>query len=255
MTRRALPLALLALLALAGCARHPDHDPTLDALRAAGESDAERVGAWLMSRPEGMVVLESSEAAAPLVAVHGFASEGTEWVAPLADLGAPGTRFWRWDWRTCPEPAVERLAAAVAALSARPGVARIRLIGHSYGGVIVALLAHRHRGPTPIEAHVVAAPLAGHPLLVERCGPLVPGPPGGGPTRITEWRTVHAADGAFRHLERDPQAADWTGGEVVALPAEWRGGRLGHNRSLRWVAEALTERGGGAGGGTEKGRP
>ncbi|MCB9527657.1 MAG: alpha/beta hydrolase [Myxococcales bacterium] len=174
-----------------------------------------------------------------LVAVHGFASEGAEWVAPLARLDAPDTRFYRWDWLTCPAPAADALVAALTALAAEPGVDRIRVVGHSYGGLVAALAARRYPGPDPLEVHVVAAPLAGSERLTAHCGPLDPGPAPAGPVTVRQWRTVHAQDGAFRDLPVDPQVVDWAGADVVALPADWQDGRLGHNRSLQWVAEQL----------------
>lgn len=250
--RAAWRLAALAVFALAGCKSAPATPPTLAELKtaaAAGEDEA--AGARLIALPPGLNRLTS--AAAPstpapaagatttpvLVAVHGFASEGAEWVAPLARLDAPDTRFYRWDWLTCPAPAADALVAALTALAAEPGVDRIRVVAHSYGGLVAALAARRYPGPDPLEVHVVAAPLAGSERLTAHCGPLEPGPAPTGPVTVRQWRTVHAQDGAFRDLPVDPQRVDWAGADVVALPAEWTGGRLGHNRSLQWVAEQL----------------
>lgn len=239
------PIRLVPLLALllAACTSHPDRSPTLAELKQAVAADeAESAGGWLMDRPEGLNGLDARQTAAPLVAVHGFGSEGTEWVAPLARVDAPGTTWYRWDWKTCPDPGAEKLAAAVADVAARPGVERVRIVGHSYGGLVSALVAHRYAGRVPLEVHVVAAPVAGVPRMQALCGALEPGEAGGGPAQVIQWRTVQAQDGAFRELESNPMEAEWVGGEVVQLPAEWRGGRLGHNRSLQWVAERLIER-------------
>jgi len=231
---------LLVALVVAGCAAYPDRDPTLDEMKAAvAADDAARIGGWLMNRPLGIRVIDGRDTGTPTVAVHGYASEGREWVAPLVTLDAPGTRFYRWDWITCPEDGVERLAAAIDALAARPGIEGIRVVGHSYGGLITALFAHRYRGEVPIEAHVVAAPLTGIPRMEALCGALKPGAAGDGRRTITQWRTVKAQDGAFRKLDRDPQIVDWAGADVIELPAEWKGGRLGHNRALKWVAERM----------------
>lgn len=242
------------LLLLAACTTHPERSPTLAELQQAVAADeAEKAGDWLMDRPEGLNPLDERATAAPLVAVHGYGSEGTEWVGPLATIEAPGTTWYRWDWMTCPDDGAALLAKAVAEVAARPGIERVRVVGHSYGGLISALVAHRYAGPVPLEAHVVAAPLAGVPRMNRLCGAVKPGPAGGGEASITQWRTVHAQDGAFRDLDVDPQVVDWAGDAVVELPAEWQGGRLGHNRSLQWVAERLARPGGGAAEGAEAG--
>lgn len=248
LTRPLARLALLALPLLAACTSYPQRTPTLVELQQAADGDAEKAGGWLMDRPEGLNAVESGESDTPLIAVHGYGSEGVEWVGPLAHLSSPGTVWYRWDWLTCPDAGAEALAAAIAEVAARPGVARIRVVGHSYGGLISALMAHRYAGSVPLEVHVVAAPLAGVPRMKTLCGAVKAGDAGGGEARITQWRTVHANDGAFRDLDVDPQLVDWAGDDVVALPAEWDGGRLGHNRSLQWVAEKLRARWGGEAG-------
>lgn len=241
---RSTPLLLLLLLVV-GCTSYPDRDPTLaDFQQAVAADEAEAAGGWLMSRPEGVRTLDARSTPAITVAVHGFGSRGKEWVGPLARLDAPGTRFYRWDWMTCPDDAVAGLAAALAPVLAE--AQSVRIVGHSYGGLITALFARRYGGTTPVEAHVVAAPLAGTPKLNALCGDVKPGAAGDGAATIKQWRTVHAQDGAFRDIDPDPQVVDWAGDDVVTLPAEWEGGRLGHNRSLQWVAEQLGR--GGVGG-------
>ena len=55
-----------------------------------------------------------------------------------------------------------------------------------------------------------------------------------------QWRTVQASDGAFKDLDTDPQLLELPALTVEQLPAEWEGGRLGHNRSITYVAEQLT---------------
>ncbi len=246
MNRRATLCALSALLwalPLVACTSHPQRNPTLDELRQASAADeAERAGDWLMDRPLGLNRLDARPSDTPLIAVHGYGSTGKEWVGPLGTLDAESTTWFRWDWMTCPDKGAAKLAAAIAEVAGRPGVARIVVIGHSYGGLISALMARRYAGPVPLEVHTVAAPLAGVPRMNRLCGAVKPGDAGAGDAQITQWRTVHAQDGAFKDLEADPQVVDWAGEAVVALPAEWQGGRLGHNRSLTWVAAELAQR-------------
>lgn len=232
-------VAGLWVLALAGCKKTPTTPPTLAQVEAAAAAgDADDMGERLMDLTPGLHRLTAADDATVLVAVHGFASEGKEWVAPLARLGAADSRWWRWDYKTCPTPAAEGLTAALAEVAKAPGVKAIRVVGHSYGGLIAALAARRYTGAAPLEVHVVAAPLAGTDRMNTLCGPVEPG---AAPTNavVRQWRTVHAQDGAFREMEVDPQVVDWAGADVTLLPAEWDGGRLGHNRSLTWVAEQL----------------
>ena len=55
----------------------------------------------------------------------------------------------------------------------------------------------------------------------------------------TQWKTVKNQDGAFKHLEFDPQNVLIKGGKVIALPETWKNTRLGHNKSIQWVCEKL----------------
>ncbi len=197
-----------------------------------------------MSVPQGLARLDAppGEAAEVVIGVHGFESEGYEWVQPLKVLSRSGAQvyFFRWDWTQCPDPAAERLRGAIEELlKAQPRIARVRLFGHSYGGVISALVAASWRLPIPIEVNVVAAPLAGHPRLTEHCTFKGVKPAASG-ARLKQWRTRKAQDGAFKDMAADPQVIELAGSDVVLLPETWQGRRLGHNWSISWVAEQLT---------------
>ena len=116
-----------------------------------------------------------------------------------------------------------------------PDLDRVRLIGHSYGGVLVAASAERWQGSVPLEVHAIAAPLAG---VGERCPYRTPSmlPP---EVAFHEWRTRHQLDGAFRSMPVDPQVIELPGSNVTRLPATYNGRRLGHNWSVSWVADML----------------
>lgn len=206
-----------------------------------------------MALPFGLSLLPDSNGTRQgpvIIAVHGFASEGGEWVDPIATLvRIPGPLyFWRWDWTACPEEASERLAAAVNRLiEETPDEERIILIGHSYGGIAVTLAAPRIMSEAPVEIHTIASPLAGHPRLAARCPDDF--------VRLAEryaafpstvhhfqWRTQKDQDNAFKDLPDDPQVATIPRGEVVALPDSADGERIGHNRSVAWVARQIAER-------------
>ena len=45
-------------------------------------------------------------------------------------------------------------------------------------------------------------------------------------------------DGAFKDMDHNPQLVDWHG-EVIQLPAQYRGHRLGHNWSISWVTDQV----------------
>ena len=181
----------------------------------------------------------ATEASTAIVTVHGLGSEGYEWVYPLHQYLDAGiaTYFYRWDWSQCPGPASQQLAAVLPRLlDERPQLDRLIVVGHSYGGVVVANLATSWDATVPLEAHVVAAPLAID--VSGSCGSwaaFIPAPS----TSLTQWRTRWELDDAFSGLSVDPQLVDIPGSEVVLLPETYEGDRLGHNRSLSWVADQI----------------
>ncbi|MBM4291780.1 MAG: hypothetical protein FJ138_10300, partial [Deltaproteobacteria bacterium] len=162
-----------------------------------------------------------------------------------------GVWFARWDWRRCPREAGEALRAHLEALArAAPGRPLVAL-GHSYGGVALALAARDYEGAAPLTAHVIAAPLAGHAALEARCPPpsldaqlRAPLSPRAalarGAARLVQWRTQRDLDGAFAAFARDPQPTDALPIEAHDLGREYRGRRLGHNWSISAVVDALS---------------
>ena len=108
-----------------GCHPVPNHAPTAAELTALPEEDA---GRWLMASEPGLVALSPAAAAGAtaggtaaktaVIAVHGYASEGTEWVTPIERMSGWGTAlyFYRWNWQQCPTPAANDLSAALAGL-------------------------------------------------------------------------------------------------------------------------------------------
>ncbi len=247
-------LALLIMLALLACltACGPEASnetsasghPWLSGLDAGDE--VKTSGKRLMALADGLHPLEQPGAGqeAPesmLVGVHGYASEGYEWVYPLKtmDDNATATFFYRWDYSRCPSIAADKLATPVLALAAEQGTASIRIIGHSLGGVLVSHLVSRD-WPLPTEVHAIAAPLVGMADLNTRCG-YEPPQVIGHNVRFYQWRTQHELDGAFSRLEIDPQIVSVPGMVVTTLPNDYNGHRLGHNWSISWVADELTQ--------------
>ena len=103
--------------------------------------------------------------------VHGFGSEGYEWVYAAHELSALAeVSFWRWDWLQCPNEAAPALRRALEALAAQDPSTPLLVLAHSYGGVILTHALADYQGRAPVSAHVIASPLAGHPQLEARCG-------------------------------------------------------------------------------------
>ncbi|MCX4246315.1 alpha/beta fold hydrolase [Paraliomyxa miuraensis] len=251
------PLALAARwllvvglgLSLPSC-RSTSDDPatsseplTLETLQDGDGAKAS--GKRLMSSALGLHRLDTTTPppTKAVIGVHGYDSEGYEWVYPLKTLGKDGrarTFFHRWDYTQCPEPMAEALGRALdELLAAQPSIESVQLVAHSYGGVITALMASRYHGKVPLLVDLVASPLAGHPGMSGACSyDGAKAPPADAPVTLRQWRTQQQLDGAFDDLDTDPQIVDLPG-EVTRLPETYRGHRLGHNWSISWVVDHL----------------
>lgn len=241
MTRmKQLAIAAMLAVATAACGGTPGpypHIATLDPENAKAD------GARLIELPHGLNRLDQNAAVTrAVVLVHGWGSRGLEWVYPavrLSDADA-ATYFFRWDWNGCPAPAAALLATSLkTAVQADPALRGVTVLGHSYGGLVVHefLRVHADDLGQPVSAHTIASPLAGMDALTGRCGyttaDVLP--------RLSQWRTQHALDGAFRDLPVDPQDVGIAGSTVTRLPDTYRGRRLGHNWSISWVADELAQ--------------
>lgn len=232
-------IAVLLTVWLAGCDAAGSGHPWLHELDA-GEG-VRQSGARLMALAEGLHPLEPSASSTEiLIGVHGFRSEGYEWVYPLQrlDTESTGTWFYRWDYSGCPAAAAQRLVAAINDL-VTPATRKIHLIGHSYGGIVLATIVEDWPVAVPVDVHIVAAPLAGL-QTPSRCRYETPTSIDAG-VSLFQWRTRHALDGAFKDLPEDPQNISLAGSAVTRLPAQYKSHRLGHNRSLSWVADSIAD--------------
>jgi pimeloyl-ACP methyl ester carboxylesterase len=216
---------------------------TLDRLEEGDGAKAS--GAALMALPLGLHRLEATEPepTRAVIAVHGYASEGYEWVHPLKALGRDGKSrvfLYRYDFNQCPDPMATELGRTIdTLLAAEPELEALQIVSHSYGGVISALAASRYRGRVPLVVDLVASPLGGHPGMQSTCAYAgAVAPPAGAPVTLRQWRTRQELDGAFKELDPDPQVVDLPG-EVTRLPETYRGNRLGHNWSISWVVDHL----------------
>ncbi len=198
-------------------------------------------GKKLISQPSGLnrVQFQNHRSDTVFIAVHGYGSRGYEWIHPLRKMAASGweTYFYRWDWTECPQEAAQKLADAVLAVhKQKPAIRHFIIFGHSYGGVIVALLMEELPDSLSFDLHSVAAPLGGHPRLESRC-PDFPKFRDVSSEHLIQWRTRKIQDGAYRDLPSDPQVIDLPQSEVIRLPDSVGFMRLGHNRSISWVLD------------------
>ena len=242
-------LLLTSLSLCSACTAQPAKSPPLT-LSELPLNDVKASGRALMSRPLGLHLIErgkeehtkKTKSAEPLtLLVHGFKSEGYEWVYALHKEAERGeVAFWRLDWGLCPREAGALLAQALNDLSQAHPTRPLTALGHSYGGLTLAHALKSYTGRAPLEAHLIAAPLAPHPLITARCGEesalTSPAPQG---ARVVQWRTQQALDGAFSSLSIDPQVSPFAP-HVITLPERYRGKRLGHNWSVSAVADRLT---------------
>lgn len=202
-------------------------------------------GRLLMAQNPGLTRIVDNSPAIDnniIILVHGYQSQGYEWITPIIDLVAADHQiyFFRYDWNLCPDSAASLLAASIIGLIVDEPLPNLLLIGHSYGGVVVmAALKYLDR-TLIVNANTIAAPLLGYPGLTDRCGvksmdALYQTESWGAAYQLTQWRTIKDQDGAFQSMPNDPQNLDLPGSIVHRLPAEMDGHRLGHNWSVTWV--------------------
>ena len=210
------------------------------------ENDVRKAGKLLQSLPMGLSLLNVTnyQADTVFVAVHGYASEGYEWIKPLRKIMQKGFQlyYYRWDWNTCPDYAERKLLAILDDLIVdKSQIDHLNIVGHSYGGTLVAGLADETTAVT-MSIHTVAAPMMPYERLINRCANF------NGYENMTivndlfQWRTVKEEDGAFKNMDVDPQIANIPNSTVIELPPQFKGGRrLGHNWSISWVIDNIFE--------------
>ena len=228
------------VLISASCQTPVGPAPTLSELRLGKElkESAKR----LMNIPLGVHRLTPGSLESPraILAVHGYASRGIEWVGSLHQFAESGAHvYWlRWDWNQCPESAMDYLRNALVQIQKQqPKLQAIELFGHSYGGVISTMLAQRAALGIALDVHAIAAPLAGTGKLSALCPDTkINGTGLAQTTTLTQWRTQHKIDGAFKDEEIDPQIVTIPTARFIDLPNTFNDRRLGHNWSVSYVA-------------------
>ena len=173
--------------------------------------------------------------------MHGSNSRGYEWVYPLATLNneANLVSFFRWNDDACPGPSITSLYALIdAKFEENPNFEKVVLLGHSYGGLLVAAFADKWDKEITLEAHSIASPLKGMSSLNNACDYQIPSSISPD-TIFYEWRTIKELDGAFKDLDFDPQEVEIENSRVIRLPETYKGNKLGHNWSISWVADEI----------------
>jgi pimeloyl-ACP methyl ester carboxylesterase len=203
----------------------------------------QKLGQGLIDLPYGLNALESglSESEEVLIAVHGSRSQGYEWVYPLKSIDSLKKEmyFYRWPDQGCFEEPAEKLIKDISnILLENPSLNKVILIGHSYGGILVSDVLKKWANKIPVEAHIIASPLAGSDLLINSCN-YSPIKKIKANSALFEWRTQHQLDSAFKDISPNPQDIPISGSSITILPDTYKGNRLGHNWSISWVADEV----------------
>jgi len=209
----------------------------------ATDDDVFKSGKSLIALSYGLHDLEQAtlDQQTLLIGVHGSNSRGYEWVYPLATLNneANLVSFFRWNDGACPGPSITILHALIdAKFEENPNFEKVVLLGHSYGGLLVAVLSDKWDKEIMLEAHSIASPLKGMGSLNNACDYQIPSSISPD-TIFYEWRTIKELDGAFKDLDFDPQEVEIENSRVIRLPETYKGNKLGHNWSISWVADEI----------------
>ena len=204
-------------------------------------------GRYLIDHENGLHLIDAGQKQIDtiFVAVHGFRSQGYEWIYALKKMTATNNRtyFYRWDWSQCPNQASSTLYKQLRQLIiSNPQIKHIKLFGHSYGGNVVTGISNKPNLGS-IEIHSIAGAL----MPIDRHRKKCPNFNGFENYELLyphfQWRTVKDQDGAFRNMPFDPQIVNIDGSTVVNLPPVFENGqRLGHNWSLKWVFDKYFEK-------------
>jgi len=124
-------------------------------------------------------------------------------------------------------------------LQVNPGLKKIVVVGHSYGAILTSMFSSDWNNEVPVTLHLVAGPLAGMPALNKLCSYEPPSEINKN-VGFYEWRTIKELDGAFKDLDFDPQVINLPGSNVRRLPENYKGRKLGHNWSISWVADEIS---------------
>ena len=214
-------------------------------------TDKATYNGYLIERNEGVYPLNGAsitDSSFGLLLVHGYypsswPTKGYEWTEAILSLAKLERPVWwfRHNWHECPEKSTIKLNNAIdSIINKNTHLDSLWIIGHSYGGLIVSDLAEKWNHSFLLSVHAIAAPLSGSYDRVNSCQtkgkPVYTISPS---VKYTQWKTDHMSDGAFKHLNIDPQDVILKNGVNIELPKTWKKNRLGHNRSIQYVTNFL----------------
>lgn len=208
-----------------------------------GDKELRKNGSRLLKLDKGIHFLEP--AVNPendvLIAIHGFGAKGYEWVYPLQVLDNDefDTYFFRWEWGKPTERAEKLFLSEFeeVRLKRAESLSKVRVVAHSCGGAVIMSVIESLPKELEFEVHVVASPLGGLGIFTVCDVDLPKEIPEN--FEITQWKTQQHMDSVFLYFPWDTQDADLDGIKVVDLPERAKGKRIGHVRSLLWVADQI----------------
>ena len=216
------------------------------------QSNAFALGEDLVAMPFGMQLLEANNAKANelIIGIHGGNSEGYEWIYPLWQLNQEFNQvfFYRWNDKRCANANNANLVNHIdSLLSTYPGLEKIKILSHSYGGthllysldLIEQRIANKNQD-LEIEIHFIAS-LLSPPLLLRLGCQFKTDFKDDYSMDIYNWKTIQEIDGAFRNYRKDPQEVSISSASQTRLPEIYNGRKLGHNWSISWVADQISE--------------
>ena len=213
----------------------------MDELTAA--EDVFKAGLKLVGLEKGLHLLEDhpAEKDEVVIAIHGVATLGYEWVYPLSKLNHNNNLVAFYRWAPVSTSCANDEAAELLNIIENDfnEYATIKLVGHSAGGVLVSKIIDSINTDQEIEAHIIASPLKGSKVLNKACN-YSPIQSVQDNVSLYEWRTQKKLDAVYRFMIDDPQIVEITGSIVTSLPDKYGEYRLGHNRSISWVVDKIT---------------
>ena len=217
------------------------------------QSNAFALGEDLVAMPFGMQLLEANNAKANelIIGIHGGNSEGYEWIYPLWQLNQKFNQvfFYRWNDKRCANANNANLVNQIdTLLNNYSDVKKIKILSHSYGGthllysldLIEQRIANKNQD-LRIEIHFIAS-LLSPPLLLRLGCQFKTDFKDDYSMNIYNWKTIQEIDGAFRNYRKDPQEVSILSASQTRLPETYNGIKLGHNWSISWVADQISER-------------
>ena len=209
------------------------------------ENDVYDAGRKLTNLDLGMHLLEPhpNEKNEVVIAIHGVATQGYEWVYPLSKLNNDTNivTFYRWApvSLSCSDDEANEIIDVIKKEFSQ--YKNIKLVGHSAGGFLVLKIIDSIETNQNIEAHVVASPLKGTMPLNELCN-YSPSINLKDNVVLYEWRTQKTLDAVFKFMPYDPQIVEIEGSIVTRLPDKYKNNRLGHNWSISWVVDHISKK-------------